>query len=183
MKKLKKQRNMMNVALKDTYRRLVGVMMTQVGKDSKYAQVNIKEGIKRYGQKTIEALVKELGQLDDKDTFDPQLASSLTEDETTKALSLLSVIKQKRCGKIKGRVVADGRKQRNYVPREEATSPTIKLESLIMSLLVDAKEKRDVATADIVGAYLLADMKDKVVVKLTGRGVDILCEAKSTESL
>ena len=74
-------------------------------------------------------------------------------------------------------MVVDGRKQRNYVPREEATSPTIKLESLIMSLLVDAKEKRDVATVDIVGAYLLADMKDTVVVKVTRRGVDILCEA------
>jgi hypothetical protein len=29
-----------------------------------------------------------------------------------------------------------------------------------MSLIIDAKEERDVATADVVGAYLNADMKD-----------------------
>ena len=55
------------------------------------------------------------------------MASSLTDKEKKIALNLLVVIKQKRCGKIKGRVVADGRKQRKYVPREDATSPTIKL--------------------------------------------------------
>ena len=93
------------------------------------------------------------------------------------ALNLLAVIKQKRCGKIKGRVVADGRKQRKFVPREDAASPTIKLESLLMSLMIDAKENRDVATADIVGAYLLADMKDNVIIKLTGTSVGIMCKA------
>ena len=93
------------------------------------------------------------------------------------ALNLLAVIKQKRCGKIKGRVVADGRKQRKFVPREDAASPTIKLESLLMSLMIDAKENRDVATADIVGAYPLVDMKDNVIVKLTGNSVGIMCKA------
>ena len=72
--------------------------------------------------------------------------------------------------------MADGRKQRMYVPRDDATSPTIKLESLLMSLVVDAKENRDVATADIVGAYLLADMKDTVIVKLCGEPVGALCK-------
>ena len=68
-------------------------------------------------------------------------------------------------------------KKRNYAIREDATLPTIKTESLIMSLLVDTHGKRDVATADIVGVYLLIYMEDKVLVKLSGRGVQILCEA------
>ena len=88
----------------------------------------------------------------------------------------MALIKKKRCGKIKGRVVAGGRKQRLYVPKEDTSSPTLQLESLIMSLMIDAKERRKVATADIVGAYLLAEMKDHVVVKLKGEAVDVLCE-------
>ena len=70
--------------------------------------------------------------------------------------------------------MADGSKQRSIVPKEDATSPTIQLKSLIMSLLIDAKEGRDVAISDVVGAYLLAEMKDHVMVKLTGVAVEVL---------
>ena len=48
--------------------------------------------------------------------------------------------------------------------------------SLILSLLIDAEKGRDVATADVVGVNLMTDMKDKVIVKLTGDAVDIMCE-------
>jgi len=32
-----------------------------------------------------------------------------------------------------------------------------------MSMIIDVKEDRDVATADMVGAYLFVDMKDTVI--------------------
>ena len=85
------------------------------------------------------------------------------------------MIKEKSSGTIKARACADGRGQRRYIAKEDVASPTIQLESLIMSLIIDAKEGRDVAIADVVGAYLLANMKDYVLVKLTGRTVDIMC--------
>ena len=74
-------------------------MMSQISKSSKHAQVSVKEGIKRFGNKAIETLIKELAQLDNKHTFTPQLASSLTYKEKGVSLNLLTVIKQKRCGK------------------------------------------------------------------------------------
>ena len=46
----------------------------------------------------------------------------------------------------------------------------------MLSLLIDAGKKRDVATVDVVGACLMADMKDKVIVKMTGDAVDIMCK-------
>ena len=49
----------------------------------------------------------------------------------------------------------------------------------MLSLLIDAEEKRDVATVDVVGAYLLADMKYKVIVKMTGDAVDIMCKVNT----
>lgn len=46
------------------------------------------------------------------------------------------------------------------------------------TLLVDALEGRDVAFADIPGAYLYAKMKDFVAMIITGEEVDILCKLK-----
>jgi hypothetical protein len=40
----------------------------------------------------------------------------------------------------------------------------------------DAKECRDVATANVDGAYLHADMEDFVLLKLVGEAVDIMCQ-------
>ena len=67
-------------------------------------------------------------------------------------LELLTLIKKKRCGKVKGRVCANGRRQRLYIRREDVSSPTVQLESLMATLLVDGYEKRAVATADVTGA-------------------------------
>ena len=43
-------------------------------------------------------------------------------------------------------------------------SPTVQLEIIILSLLVDAYTGRDIATEDAVGTYMLADMNDYVLV-------------------
>ena len=45
----------------------------------------------------------------------------------------------------------------------------------MISLMIDAKERRDVATADVEGAYLHADIEDFVLLKLVGEAVDIIC--------
>ena len=39
-------------------------------------------------------------------------------------------------------------------------------------MIIDAKENRDVAIADVVSAYLLATMDDYVLVKIIGRAVE-----------
>jgi len=46
----------------------------------------------------------------------------------------------------------------------------------MLSLMIDAKEGRDVGTADVKGAYLHADIKDFVILKLVGEAVDIMCQ-------
>ena len=50
----------------------------------------------------------------------------------------------------------------------------------MITLLIDAYEKRDVATTDVVGAYLLADMDDYTIVKISGSTADIMCEVDPT---
>jgi hypothetical protein len=91
------------------------------------------------------------------------------------ALRAISVIKEKRCGKIKGRTVADGRSQRALYTKEETTLPTASTDALMMSVMIDAHECRDVATADVAGAYLHADLEDFTLLKVEGESVDIMC--------
>jgi hypothetical protein len=83
-------------------------------------------------------------------------------------------LKQKRNGTIKGRGCADGRKQRQYTTKEEASSPTVAIESVMLSCVLDALEERDVATVDIPGAFMQADMDDLVHMKLEGKMAELL---------
>ena len=156
--------------------------MAQLSKEDKYVQVSAQEGIKRHGDEAIAAVLKEFTQLNDKQVFKPRIASELTYEERKQSLNLITMVKEKRDGKIKGRVCADGRKQRRYITKDDALSPTVQLESLMITLLIDASERRDVATTDIVGAYLLADFEDFVIGKISGDTVDIMCQVNQTFS-
>jgi hypothetical protein len=60
--------------------------------------------------------------------------------------------------------------------KSETVSPTVSTNALMLSILIDAYEGRDTATADVVGAYLKTVMDDFVVMQFEGRSVDILCE-------
>ena len=99
----------------------------------------------------------------------------MTAQQLKDCLRLIIVIKEKHCGKIKGRAVANRRPQRNYIPCDEAASPTVSLESLVLSLMIDAHKGRDITTANIVGAFLKDDMPDFVLIKLINEEVDIMC--------
>ena len=55
---------------------------------------------------------------------------------------------------IKGRVCADGRKQRDWLSKEDTSSPTVSTEGLMLSCMIDAMKGREVATVDIPGAFL-----------------------------
>ena len=49
----------------------------------------------------------------------------------------------------KGRGCADGRPQCKYMSKEDKSSPTVAVESLMLSCTIYAEEQRDVATTDM----------------------------------
>ena len=68
-------------------------------------------------------------------------------EDKKKALQYLRFFKKKPDGTVKGRGCTDGRKQRVYTSKEEdAGVPTLVIESVLLSCVIDAKEGRDVAT-------------------------------------
>jgi hypothetical protein len=113
-------------------------------------------------------VIAEMKQLDERKVMEPRSASLLTRSEKRDALQYLMFLKQKRCGRIKGRGCADGRKQRAWKTKEESSAPTVAIESLFLSATMEAKERRDVATADIPGAFMQADIDEVVHVRLEG---------------
>jgi len=130
-------------------------------------QMSARVGIKKYGDKAIEALFNDFLQLHRLDTFFPEYASSLSPEQRRKALRAISTLKEKRDGILKGRTYADGRQQRGYKSKAETASPTTHTDSVLLTAMVDAYEQRDVAVADVVGAYLNAFINELLYLKLT----------------
>jgi hypothetical protein len=56
-----------------------------------------------------------------------------------------------------------------YTAKEEASSPTVSIESIMLSCVIDAKEGRHVATANIPGAFMQADMDEVPAVERGAR--------------
>jgi len=154
-----------------------GLYTTAVG--IYFNQMPASKGIKLYRAKAVAAMFKEYKQLED---FNKVLGrinpESLQHDQKRRALRAVNLIKLKHCGKMKGRTCADGSTQRKYVPREEASPPTLSFEALMGILLVNAYEERDTAIFDVPGAYLHAEMPDDkfAILKTEGEFVDIMCE-------
>ena len=94
------------------------------------------------------------------------------------SLRAINLIKETRSWKLKGNTCLDGRPQRCYITKEDASLAIISLEALFTSLIIDAREGRDVAIYDVSGAYLNADIpEDKVILlNIEGEFVDIMCK-------
>ena len=138
-------------------------------------QHHFSRGLKLYGEEGVAAVLKELQQLHDGMVIKPQHMEKLTEDDKQNALQYLMFLKKKRNGKIKGRGCADGRKQQVYVNKEDASAPTVATESLLLTCLIDAIEQRHIATVDIPGAFIHADMEGPdTFMKLEGKTVHLL---------
>jgi Reverse transcriptase (RNA-dependent DNA polymerase)/Zinc knuckle len=139
-------------------------------------QYNLKKGLEKFGTAGINAVQDELRQLDMRDVFSPVNANTMSLIEKREALPYLMFLKQKRSGQIKGRGCADGRRQRLYSKKEDASSPTVAIESVFITSIIDASENRDIATVDIPGAFLQADVDEIIHIKLVGTMVDILLD-------
>jgi hypothetical protein len=112
----------------------------------------LKRYLKKFKEKGEAAVSKELEQLHTKHTFVPLNASYLSEKQKKRALESLMFLKEKQKRSIKGRSCADGRKQRKRSTKAEATSPTVSLDSVLITAMIDAFDNRDVTIVDAPGA-------------------------------
>jgi hypothetical protein len=120
-------------------------------------QYNLKRGLKEFGNDGLVALGKEVEQLYTRKVSKPVDSKDLTKEQKRASLRYLMFLTKKRTGRIKARGCADGRKQRETTNKEDASAPTV-----MLSAVIDSMEERDVATVDIPGAFMQADI-DEVV--------------------
>jgi hypothetical protein len=142
-------------------------------------QLSLKAGLKAWGHRAHTAAHNEMKQLHLRDTFKPWHWRDLTHTQRQMVLESHMFLKEKRDGTTKARTVAGGDKQRGYIRKEDASSPTVATESVILTCIIDAEEGRDVAVIDIPNAFIqtrVEDEKDMAFIKIRGVLVDILVE-------
>ena len=143
---------------------------------------SLKKGVAKFKDKGVKSVMKEMQQLIDRDCFHPIHKDSLNQTEMKRALESLIFLVEKRDGTIKSRHCANGSTQRDYMSREDVSSPTVSTEATLLTATIEAHEGRDVATCDIPNAFVQTelDSQDKdgnrTIMKIRGVLVDILCE-------
>ena len=142
-------------------------------------QLSLKAGLKCWGTKAKAAVHSEMKQLHFRDTFKPMHWNELSYTQKKSALESHMFLKEKRDGKIKGRTVAGGNKQCDYISKEDASSPMVATESVLLTCIIDAEEERDVAVVDIPNAFIqtrIEDEEDMAIIKIRGVLVDMLTD-------
>ena len=146
---------------------------------------SLKKGIAKFGPRGRDAALKEMKQLHDRGCFQPISKAELTRLEKDRALESLIFLVEKKDGTIKARHCANGSTQRDYMSREDVSSPTVSTEALFLTAIIDAEEGRDVMTCDIPNAFIQTDLQSasggpRTIMKIRGVLVDILCEMDPT---
>jgi hypothetical protein len=106
-------------------------------------QLLLKAGLKEWGEKAFTSAQFEMKQVHCRDTFRPKHSREMTHTQRQTALESHMFIKEERDGKIKGRTVAFGSKQRDYIFKEDDSSPTIATESVLVSCIIGCQIAHD----------------------------------------
>ena len=119
-----------------------------------------------------QAIVKELNQIVEKEVWVPIEVNSIK--DISKAIPCKIFLKKK-AEKWKARLVAGGHKQIKLLT-SESYSPTAHIESIFIVCYIIAKEHLHVCTLDITGAYLNAEMRNDVYIRIPHNIATILIQ-------
>ena len=138
-------------------------------------KMSIKEAMTKYPDASAEAITNELSQLHGRGVFLPIRYSDIP--ATKKVIRSSMFLKEKfdADGKftlIKARMVAGGHQQdRSLYEEEDITAPTVQLASVYAVASIAAS-----ATIDFPGAYLNAELKEEVFMRIERRLVKVLMD-------
>ena len=145
-------------------------------------QFMFKRGLKIFKERGEAAAIKEIDQLVRRNCFTPISVKSLTAKERAKCVNGLMFLCEKRDKTVKGRLVYNGKPTRAWLSSDEAASPTVTLEAIFITSVIEAFEGRDIMTADVPNAFIQTeipkkDQDERIVMKITGVLVDLLVAA------
>ncbi len=144
-----------------------GYMMTQY---------NLKAGLRKFGDKAKIAAMEEMTQLHIMDMWKAMDPAKLSREEQMQALSLLLFLKEKQTGKIKGRACLNGAPQQAYIPKEDAASPTVSMESTFITGAIAASKCRKVRCYNVPSAFVNMDVDKDVIMVLKGELAEMMIQ-------
>ena len=86
---------------------------------------------------------------------------SLTANQRKKVLESHIFVERKQDGVLKARQVDVNNKQWGYIMKEDASSPTVFSEAVMLTCIIDANENREVAIVDISNAFVQTVVEDE----------------------
>ena len=139
---------------------------------------SLKKGLNTFGLKVKNASKREMTQLHERTVFTPIKIQDLNKKEKARAMESLIILVQKQDG---SRAFANGSTQRKYISKEDATSPTVSTEAVMVTGVIEAKQGREILTADIANACVQTNIKyekgqERISMKIKGPLIDILVE-------
>ena len=75
---MQQQKSNTNLKIKDKFKHVESMLMKKNRENDEYTRVSLKRGIKRFGDDVINSMMAEYSQIDDKNVFDPLMASKLS---------------------------------------------------------------------------------------------------------
>jgi hypothetical protein len=118
-------------------------------------------------------------QLHWRESYKPKHWHELTKKQKEHILETHIFVEQKRDGLIKAQKVIGGKKQQDYITKENVSSPTVTAEAVMLTCVIDAQEDRDIAVVGIPNAFVQTvvdeeDAEHRVIVRIREALVDIL---------
>jgi hypothetical protein len=149
----------------------------QLNDKTRSETLHYEKAIQKWGQVALESIITEIAQIHRLDVLEPSDVTQMSVEEMDKALDIIALVTQKRCGRTKGRACANGSDQKD-VPKEERAAPTLSKEGMMGHVAQAIYEDREHSVGDVPGAFLHGKFEDdeKIHVTFTGRLIDILCD-------
>ena len=143
------------------------------------AQLSMKAAIMKWSLEAEYTITTEMKQIHWHDSYKPKHWHGLTKKQKEQILESHIFVEQKWDGLIKARKVIGGNKQRDYITKEDVSSPTVSAEAVMLTCVIDAQEDRDIVVVEIPNAFVQTvvdeeDAEHPVIVRIRGPLVDIL---------
>ena len=161
--------------------KFVAHLILKIQKDCHEQQFILGKGLKEFKEEAPPAVKVELKQMHQRTCFRAITVAELTRIERQWAQEGLMLLTRKRSGKVKGRLVYNGKPTRDWISKEDKSSPTVANDALMITCAIDTFEKWDIMSLDVPNAFIQTDapikkIGERVVMKIRGRLVDWLVE-------
>jgi hypothetical protein len=151
--------------------------------------LKLKQAREKYSTAADEAVKKEAQQMLQKKVWELVGSKHLSREQKKSIIRSSLFLKEKFTSKgffdkLKARLVAGGHMQdRSIYAVDETTSPTASLQSVYLVAGIAAAEGRKVASMDVGGAYLNADLEKEIYMRLQSDFVDVLSQLNPEYSM